>query len=86
MVDTTREFAEVNEIVHCAEARLRGDLARPDLAAHLRQLQEAEKAKLKFTLVQQVLPPTPRVPPSATSAPTCVIPAFLGLGDCIQSS
>ncbi|CAL8467569.1 g7107 [Coccomyxa elongata] len=55
MVDTTREFAEVNEVVHCAEARLRGDLARPDLAAHLRQLQEAEKAKLKFTLVQQAL-------------------------------
>ena len=54
MVDTTRAFAEVNETVRCAEARLRGDLARPDLAAHLRQLQEAEKAKLRFTLVQQV--------------------------------
>lgn len=55
MVDTTRGFAEVNDTVQSVEARLRDDLARPDLAAHLRQLQEAEKAKLKFTLVQQAL-------------------------------
>ncbi|EIE24562.1 hypothetical protein COCSUDRAFT_46856 [Coccomyxa subellipsoidea C-169] len=55
MVDTTRAFAEVNESVRAAEAQLSGDLARPDLAAHLRQLQEAEGAKLKFTLVHQAL-------------------------------
>ncbi|KAK9909730.1 hypothetical protein WJX75_006673 [Coccomyxa subellipsoidea] len=55
MVETTREFAEVNESVRAAEARLSGDLARPDLAAHLRLLQEAERAKLKFTLVHQAL-------------------------------
>lgn len=57
MVDTTRAFAEVNESVRAAEAQLSGDLARPDLAAHLRQLQEAEGAKLKFTLVHQVHSP-----------------------------
>lgn len=54
LVEATREFAAVNERVRAAEARLGGELARADLAAHLRQLQQAEQAKLRFTLVQQV--------------------------------
>jgi hypothetical protein len=50
---TTREFGAINERVRGAEARLRDDLARPDLATHLRAVQEAERSKLHFTLIQQ---------------------------------
>ena len=50
---TTREFAAVNEAVHAAEAALKG-LARPDLAAQLRSVQERERHKLHLTLIQQV--------------------------------
>ena len=50
---TTREFAAVNEAVRGAEAALK-ELARPDLAAALRGVQERERAKLHFTLIQQV--------------------------------
>jgi predicted nicotinamide N-methyase len=56
MVASTREFAGVNEQVRAAEARLKTDLARPDLALNLRRVQDGEKDKLKFTLIQQVLP------------------------------
>lgn len=55
MVATTREFAGVNEEVRAAELRLNSELARPDLAALLRKVQEGEKDKLRFTLIQQVL-------------------------------
>ncbi len=57
MAATTREFSGVNETVRAAEARLSDELARPDLAGHLRRVQEGERDKLKFTLIQQVLEP-----------------------------
>ena len=54
MVEATRVFAEVNEVVRSQERRLRHDLRRDALADSLAALQKAEEAKLRFTLIQQV--------------------------------
>ena len=53
MAATTREFGAINERVRGAEARLKNELGRPDLAGRLRAVQEAERTKLHFTLIQQ---------------------------------
>lgn len=54
MAATTAEFQAVNDAVRGLEARLAGRLDRPDLAALLRASQEAERDRLRFTLVLQV--------------------------------
>ena len=54
MVEATRVFAEVNELVRSQERRLRHELHVDTLADSLTALQKAEEAKLRFTLIQQV--------------------------------
>ena len=54
MVEATRVFAEVNEVVRSQERRLRQDLHDDTLADSLAALQKGEEAKLRFTLIQQV--------------------------------
>ena len=53
MASATREFGAINERVRAIEARLKDSLAQPDLALLLRAVQEAERSKLHFTLIQQ---------------------------------
>ncbi len=62
MVEATRAFAEVNEVVRSQERRLRQDLHDDALADSLAALQKGEEAKLRFTLIQQVCQAHPKVP------------------------